>query len=246
MIRLSIGNVGSGKTVCEVREMVINQAKIKYYTNIKTTLDYQIDIDGSMICSKEEIGVVKSTGELKYKFTLNQDYWRNIKEPITVILDEAHSILNARKFNNKVNIVVTDWIALLRRVLGEDSRGAGDLVLITQLPGRVDVIAREMATQVKYHICHYVKACGDCGASWREHSDMPELMKNCIRCNSINIKKHSHVIEIKAYPSMDAYTAHKVFGENSHYDHYYINDIGKYFPYYDTLQWDNMFSNLYE
>lgn len=130
--------------------------------------------------------------------------------------------------------------------MGEDSRGSGDLVLITQLPMRVDIIAREMATQIKYHICHYTKTCKNCGVSWNEHSDMPEKKNYCPACGSINVFKHSHMIEIKAYNSMESYNAHKAYGMDTHYAHYYVTDIEKYFGLYDTLQWDNMFSDLYE
>lgn len=247
MIRLSIGNVGSGKTATEVREMCLNPGQLKFFSNIRTTLPHQTDITGRMICNKEEVGVVKTSGLVKYEFSLNVDYWKkNVKEPCSVVIDEAHTILNARKFMNKVNIVVTDWLSLLRRVMGENSRGTGDLVLITQLPMRVDVICREMATQIRYHICHYRKSCNACGITWREHSDMPEKKNYCINCGSIKIFKHSHLIEIKAYNSMEAYNNMKAFGEETHYAHYYVTDIEKYFGYYNTLQWDNMLSELYE
>jgi hypothetical protein len=238
-----IGNVGSGKTACAVRSMALNQ-EIKNYSNINTTLKNNVQLNSKMICSKELIGS-KRSGEPMYEYHLNTDFWKNLKEPINVILDEAHSILNSRRSMSKVNIIATDWIALIRRVLGEDSRGMGDLVLITQLPQRIDVICREMAHQVSYHTCHFVKECKDCGTSWNEDSDMPEQEKRCISCSSVNLIRRNFKIEVKLFPGMNAYTAYKIYGAVTYYKHYFVRDIEKYFPMYSTLQWENLFSDLY-
>lgn len=238
-----LGNVGSGKTACAVRAMALHQ-EVKNFSNIKTTLKNNVMLDSTMICSKQMVGQ-KRTGEPVYEYALNVDFWKDLKEPINVILDEAHSILNARRAMSKVNIICTDWIALIRRVLGEDSRGMGDLVLITQLPQRIDVICREMAHQVSYHTCHYVKQCKQCGASWNEDSDMPEQSKNCLNCDSIKLMRRNFQIEVKVFPGMNAYTAYKIYGAVTYYKHYFVRDIEKYFPLYKTLQWENLFSDLY-
>lgn len=243
MILIYLGNVGSGKTACAVREMAINH-DMKYYSNISTKLNNNVMLKSSMICQKEILGS-KKNGEPIESLTLNVDYWKNIKEPINVVLDEAHSILNSRRAMSKVNIVVTDWIALIRRVLGEDSQGMGDLVMITQLPQRIDVICREMAHQVRYHCCHYRKVCSACNASWEENTDMPEVSKQCYACGSGKLKRHNFSIEVKVFPGMQAYIAHKIYGMQTYFKHYYVTDIETYFPLYNTLQWDNMFSDLY-
>jgi len=240
VISILLGNVGSGKTACAVRQMALHQ-EVKNYSNIKTTLQNNVMLDSNMICSKEMVGQ-KKTGEPVYEYKLNTEFWKELHEPINVILDEAHSILNSRRAMSKVNIICTDWIALIRRVLGEDSRGMGDLILITQLPQRIDVICREMATQVSYHCCHYVKLCNDCGMSWNEDSDMPEQAKNCYNCGSINMKRINFQIEVKVFPSMSAYTAYKLYNVVTYYKHYFVRDIEKYFPMYSTLQWENLFS----
>jgi hypothetical protein len=224
---------------------MVRNKELMHYSNIKTTgITNNRLLDSSMICQKELVGHKKS-GEPVYNFKLNVDFWKNIHEPISVILDEAHSIINSRRSMSQVNIVVTDWVALIRRVLGEDSRGVGDLVLITQLPQRIDVICREMATQVKYHCCHYIKFCKDCSAYWGEDTDMPEIAKRCPSCNSINLKRQNFKIEIKVFPNVMAYVAWKTIGMNTYFKHYFINDIEEYFGNFDTLQWDNLFNELY-
>ena len=250
MIRISIGNVGSGKTASEVREMALNKARRTYYSNINTkTIKNNVLIDPSMIVDKELVGEKKNkitnVVEPVYKFKVNLEFWKGIKEPINVIIDEAHSILNSRRSMSKINILITDWLALIRRVLGQTESGEGDLVFITQLPRRIDSIARDMATQIRYHLCHYVKTCKKCGMSWHENSDFPERYWQCISCGSYEIKKHGHKIEIWHFTSMASYYDWSFMGMNTFYKHYLVEDIEDYFPLYNTLQWDNLFSTLY-
>ena len=250
MIKIILGNVGSGKTALAVREMFVNKLNRKTYSNIITkNLKNVVPITPKMIIN-EEIATYKKnrkTGkeEPVYKHTLNIKFWKGIKEPINVVLDEAHSIINARRSMSKINIIVTDWIALIRRVLGQSESGYGELVLISQLANRIDVIAREMCTNVVYVIMHYLKSCKNCGTTWKENSEMPEGFWNCPGCNSTSIKKHSHEVEVWHFPNMQLYKAWKDFGQKSFYKHYIVRDIEKYFPLYNTLQWDNLFSEFY-
>ena len=149
MIKIILGNVGSGKTALAVREMFVNKLNRKTYSNIITkNLKNVVPITPRMIIKEEIVTYKKNrkTGkeEPVYKHTLNVKFWKDIKEPINVVLDEAHSIINARRSMSKINIIVTDWIALIRRVLGQSESGYGELVLISQLANRIDVIAREM------------------------------------------------------------------------------------------------------
>ncbi|KKL45555.1 hypothetical protein LCGC14_2354440 [marine sediment metagenome] len=249
MITIILGNVGSGKTALAVREMAMNLNDRKTYSNIQTKLPNQINISPDMIIHKEikDYKVNKKTGESEpvYEFNLNVKFWKSIKEPINIILDEAHTILNSRRSSTKTNIIVTDWLSLIRRVLGSTDAGFGELTFITQLIGRIDLIARDMATNIIYCICHFAKTCENCGATWRENSEMPEGFIICPICHTNKIQKHSHRIEVWHFPNMKMYVAWHEFGQKTYYKRYYVNDIETYFPLYNTLQWDNMFSNFY-
>lgn len=229
--------------------MALNKTARKIYSNIITKkLSHVIPIKNDMIVKKEIVDHKKKkdgTTEPVYEMKLNVEYWKGITEPISCVLDEAHAIINARRAMSKVNIIVTDWIALLRRVLGSSESGYGELVLITQLPNRIDIIAREMATQIRYHICHYKKKCNKCGTAWQENSEMPEGLWFCPSCNSSNLKKYDHQIEVWHFPSMKHFIGWKEFSSKTFYKHYIIHDIEQYFHHYSTLQWENMFSDLY-
>tara|TARA_Y100000310_G_scaffold345798_1_gene470095 strand:+ start:5426 stop:6157 length:732 start_codon:yes stop_codon:yes gene_type:complete len=241
---------GSGKTAFAVREMALNIANRKTYSNIQTNLKNQINISPDMILKKEIVDYKKNskTGEKEpvYKYSLNTEYWKKIKEPINVTLDEAHTILNSRRTMSKVNIVVSDWLALIRRVLGSSDSGAGEVTFISQLANRIDNIARDMATNVIYVICHFYKTCKVCSVSWTENSEMPEGYQVCPYCQSNSILKHSHKIECWHFPNIQLYQMWHQFGQRTFYKHYFINNIDdNYFKLYNTLQWDNMFSSLY-
>jgi hypothetical protein len=245
MIRIFLGNVGSGKTACYVRELAINPSHRNTYCNIHTTqLQNVKKIKPDMLIKKEVIGY-KKDGEEKLKLTFNKEFWQKTKKKekaINVCLDEAHTLLDARRSQSTRNLIMGDFMAMLRRILGQTEAGYGDLTLITQLSRRIDIIAREMASQVRYHRCHYLKSCKYCGITWQEHNDEPEPFRNCISCSSPHILKHSHTIEVWHFGSMDHYEAWVEYGQKSYHWHYFVRDIEKYFKYYNTEQWEDLFS----
>lgn len=249
MIIISLGNPGSGKTASIIREMYLMKSNRKTYSNIITKgMKNNVLINPDMIVKKDLIRTIKKKSgdtEPVYEMKLNMEFWKDIKEPIDVVLDEAHSILNARRAMSKVNVIMSDWMALIRRVIGQSDSGYGRLVLISQLSRRLDPIARDMATQVRFHRCHYMKTCLDCYYWWNENSDNPEPLFACPACGSFKIKKHNHKIEVWHFPGIKAYEAWDEFGMSSFHRHYVINDIENYFSLYNTMQWDNMFSELY-
>lgn len=249
MIKLILGNVGSGKTAFAVREMAINLNRRKTYSNIQTKLKNQVNINAEMIIKREIIDfkINRKTKEQEaiYNYKLNADYWKNIKEPINITIDEAHTILNARRSMSKINIIVSDWLALVRRVLGQTDSGFGELTFISQLLNRIDIIAREMATNIIYTICHYIKTCKECTTSWQENSEMPEGFIVCPACHSNNILKHSHNIECWYFPNIHLFDMWHKFGQKTFYKHTIIDDIENYFPLYNTLAWDNMFTTMF-
>lgn len=229
--------------------MAMNLNERKTYSNIQTKLKNQVDISPEMIIHREIVDHKKNrkTGDMEpvYKYSLNVDFWKNINEPINVILDEAHTILNSRRAMSKTNIIVSNWIALIRRVLGQSDSGYGDLTFISQLSNRIDVIARDMATNIVYCICHFLKTCNNCGATWKENSEMPEGFIVCPVCKSNDLYKHSHKIQVWHFPNMQMFLAWHQMGAKTYYKRYIIKNIEKYFPLYNTLQWDNMFSDFY-
>ena len=249
MIKIYVGNVGSGKSACAVREMCSMTSGRAVYSNIITKgVKYNRIIDPSMIIEKQLVAVKKKrdgTEEPVFDYKLNMDFWKSINEPVDVILDEAHAIINSRRSMSKINILLGDWLALVRRVIGQSESGYGRLILISQLLRKIDVNARDMATQVRYHRCHYLKSCRKCSNTWCENSDSAEPIWQCFNCGSYSVVKHSHRIEVWHFSDASSFIGWKDFGMNTFHRHYMVNDIEEYFPKYNTLQWDNLFSEFY-
>lgn len=247
MIKLVLGNVGSGKTASIVREMK-NKPFLTYYTNIKTRgLKNVHEIKPSMIIKKEHLKT-KRTGEEVYKYKLNEEFWRNLiksKKGINIVLDEAHTLFNPRRSMSKVNQIMGDFLALLRRVLGGTGQREGQLILITQLSRRLDVYAREMATEVTFYKNHYFVICRKCGVYFRENNESPHKPDECIKCGSYRLEKKNFTIEILKFTNIDDFLIYQNTGNKTYFDHYIINDIETVFNIYDTLQWDNLLDEFH-
>jgi len=248
---ISLGNPGSGKTLTIVREMIEGLNGYDTYTNIVPqkprkmpfvkVMNKKMIISESPMLKDNDTPYIKNGKPVTTK-ELNSKFWTSIKEPINVVIDEAHIIFNSRSAMSKENKIFGEWIALIRRVLGSRQGGSGDLILISQLSRRIDVIAREMASQIRYHVCHYLKTCNKCKYTWQESSETPEPVWTCPKCLSYSIKKHTHVVEMWKFKSMEKYSAWKEMGMKTYYSRQRIRNVEKYFDYYDTLQWENLFS----
>lgn len=247
MIRLSLGNIGSGKTLCEVRELKLNFSKRLTYTNIKTKLDNQIDLKKDMIIKKEFISTTKKrTGEIidNYKYSLNRDFWENdVKKPINVTIDEAHTILNSRKAMSHVNVIVSDWLSLLRRILGGKGEGYGDLVLITQFPRRLDINAKDMSNQIRWHRYSCFKKCLTCNLGWTETSDDAEQHVYCPRCKTPSLKRLNEEIYILFFTDWLNFEEWRLFNKKKPFKTMRLKNIQKYYNLYDTLQWDDLMTD---
>jgi predicted Zn-ribbon and HTH transcriptional regulator len=245
MIEIYLGNVGSGKTASAVRDMATKDSHITTFSNIIAKLKNSKVMDSKMIVKKEEIGKKRDNTPI-YKYTFNEEFWKEqIKKykNINVIIDEAHTILNSRRAMSKKTQCILDFIALIRRIVTSGDYN-GKLILISQLERRLDVVSTEMASCVKYHISHYTKTCQKCGFKFVENSEAPEIRYTCPRCECYKLRKNNFSIEVYQFSSMNYFHNWKYNGVTGlHTKHYLISDIEKYFPLYNTLQWDNMFSD---
>ena len=196
-----------------------------------------------MLIVKELIGH-KKDGTPKYNLRFNKEYWSDVINnhgQINVVIDEAHQFFNPRRSMSKINVIMSDFLSMLRRILGNKD-GTGQLVLITQLERRLDIIAKEMSTNVSYSICHFMKVC-KCGFHRHYTNEDPEIPDCCPVCDKI-LKKRDHIIETWKFSNIELFHNWYVFGARTYYKRYMINDIEQYFRNYNTLQWDDMFSEF--
>jgi len=255
MIRIFLGNVGSGKTISVVRELVESNSDsncLMTYSNIVTKqkgkfkLNNNITITRDMLIKKDLIRTMRD-GTPIYKSKFNKDFWveaKNKYKAFNVVIDEAHTVMNARKSMSKQNAVAGDFLALIRKVCNNPNTNA-TLTLISQLDNRIDVIAREMATEVRYHICMYEVRCNKCSVYWTEHSEMmdDDKPKKCPRCNHNGLTKYNHRLIVHYFENMKQYQDWKYTGINSIKKTKMVEGIAEYFPFYDTYQLDDLISD---
>jgi len=246
MISIVLGNVGSGKTASAVRFMRANPHKT-FITNIDTKgkeFSHVIKLKAENIIKKEIIST-KKDGTHNYKLKLNIEFWKELikkYDSVSVLIDESHIFFNPRRSMSSLNIVMSDFLALLRRVLGS-ADGSGQLILITQLSRRLDIIAKEMATDVSYCVHHFKMNCNKCGAYWYETNETADKMYNCPRCNSYNLKISDSIIETYKFTNIDGFEAWFNHKAKTYYKRFMITDIHEIFGNYETLQFNDLFSD---
>lgn len=245
MIRLSLGNIGSGKTLAEVREMKINFSGRPTYTNILTSIPTQLNLKRNMIINKIILGTTKKrSGEVveNFKLEVNEKFWKKKRSPINLVIDEAHTVLNSRKAMTRQNILMSDWMSLMRRILGGKGKGYGDFVLITQFPRRLDVNAKDMCQQVRWHRYMCYKSCQRCRLTWSEDSDMPEQFNYCRRCKCQDLNIWNEKIKVFYFVNWLNFEEWRLFNKKQPFKIMMIHGIKKYYGLYDTLQWDDLLS----
>jgi len=113
--------VGSGKTISVIKDLAENKDNKFYpvtFSNIKTKGLNNILITKDMLIKKEVTGT-KRNGEETYKLTFNIEFWEEQKAKygsFNIVIDEAHTIYNSRKAMSKQNIILGDFLALIRKI----------------------------------------------------------------------------------------------------------------------------------
>jgi len=244
MITIFLGNVGSGKTLSAI-EFMLSHTDRPIYTNIAVKkckqLKHVVKLKPEMIVKKEI--TVGKMGKEHVTLSFNKDYWVTVmqKHPsIHVILDEAHTLLNPRRAMSKVNIIMTDFLALLRRIVGQDASGhKGNLILITQLNRRLDVIAKEMSTCVKYHVFNSIQACPDGHCTKHLNNESMHDEHVCPHCQK-KLQKVKEWVEMYEFRSTDDFQKEMEYGIKTHVRKHYMLQPEKLYKLYNTLQWDDL------
>jgi hypothetical protein len=242
---------GSGKSLYAVREICLDHSGIHTFTNI----DFKIKLPHVHILKPEHFVKVTQIGEKKdgtpiNKIEFNKQFWLDIKKQykrINVVLDEAHLYMDSRNFSSKLNrVVMSNFIALIRKLLGGSESSSGKLVLITQLYGRIDNRAREMATQIIKCVCYYTQTCTRCGTSWGECNESPEPLLYCPNCNSEKLERSNQVIEVVKFTDAYSYQGYTLMKLPTQYATQRINDGTRFFKVYDTNQVEGLIEDIVE
>lgn len=240
MIRIFLGKLGSGKTISAVRELALNESDRRTYTNIMTK-----KIKGVKKIKPNYIIKKFYPKEKKGKpdYDLNVSYWNKQKKPLNILWDEIHLTAPSRASATKINLVLSRFIAMARRITGFDKRGYGQFTFIAQKERTIDINVRELASEIIYHVSHWVQRCEDCGCKVMVNSEM-QVINKCPTCRSWKIVRQELFIEVIKFNEWDKFYKWSLKLKGKYYfERYIINDIEKYFKFYDTLQmsdiWDS-------
>lgn len=235
MIRIFLGNLGSGKTASAVREILNDGSGKKTYSNviIKGTDNY-VNIKPQHVIKKHFDGK-------KTVFDLNTSYWEKQPKPLNILWDEVHLTANSRASMSRVNMVLSRFIAMARRITGFDERGYGHLTFVAQKDRTIDVNIRDLASEISYHKSMWVLRCKKCGFKLAVNSEMQQI-ERCVSCFSWDIVKENLSIIIYRFNSWEKFYRWQVTDEKLYFKKEIILDIHEYFKNYDTMQlsdiWD--------
>ena len=144
MIIIICGGIGSGKSLTCVKEIVDR--------GFKTFVNFELCADNIERLRTEHLFNIDTEtspkGKITKTLTLNYDFWKKLavnNEKFDIALDEFHNVMNSRRAMSKRNVILSDWLAQIRKILGQSE--INNLYIITQKLRRVDVNVRDLAHQ---------------------------------------------------------------------------------------------------
>ena len=239
MIRIFLGNLGSGKTLSAVRELALDNSGRKTYTNISVRgIKNAVHIKPEYVIKKEE----DEKGKLK--LDLNTEYWNQQKKPLNLLWDEVHLTANSRRSMSSINQVFSKFIAMGRRIVGFDKRGYGCLTFIAQAERTIDRNIKELANEIRYHVSYWYIECNSCKSKIIVSSEMEQFSK-CTKCGSWEIERKGLQIEVKRYKSWANYLNSQIDTKKHkwHFDRFMLYDAEDYYKYYETLQMEDIWGD---
>ena len=215
MIIILVGGIGSGKTLSVVKEIV--SRKQKTFTNF--------DLYGMPYERLKYEHIFKQEVDGKKKIMkLNFDFWKKQTEKggFDIYLDEFHNIMNSRRAMSKRNVILSDFLSQIRKVLGQSE--VNNLYLITQKIKRIDVNSRDLA--------HWVIECD-------KHQFNDVLIPTKVIEDGKEVIKRlpMTVIYKRMFSSPESYNAFNEFGSNTCLSttRFIANWYYKYFNSYELI-----------
>lgn len=245
MIKIYLGNLGSGKTVYAVKEMADNVTDRKFYTNIITNnVPNVIHITPENVILK----IPNNSAKSGFKMKLNTDFWMEQKKHLYLVWDEIHLTANSRSSLSSVNMVLSRFISMGRRIVGIDKRGYGHFIFIAQSERTVDANIRDLANEIYYFRSIWTVECEMCHFRIVTNSDRQQIGK-CLKCGSWKILKKDISISVFVFAQKKNLSAWECYyGFRNGLPHittekFVINNIENYFKYYDTLQMEDIWND---
>lgn len=133
-----VGQKGSGKTTSAVRYAVLRQNHA--FTN------YKIDLPNVTRLKMEHL--IKKDKKNK---SVNYAFWNDCLKKYggyDIYIDEIHNIAHSRRAMSTTNILLSKWMAQIRKILGDSE--TNHLYMISQRLQRIDVSFRDLLDKIVY------------------------------------------------------------------------------------------------
>ena len=134
-IQITCGGIGSGKSLSIVKEIITRN---------------QVCFANFHVCHKlvkrlkyEHLFKLDEKGNIQ---GVNFEFWQGIKDKyggFDIYLDEFHNVMNSRRSMSKKNVYLSDWLAQIRKILGDSEKN--NLYLISQKLRRIDVNCKDLS-----------------------------------------------------------------------------------------------------
>jgi len=139
-----LGGIGSGKSVSATRNIVRRNCPV--FVNYNVNHPKVTRLKKEHIILDDVIGH-KQNGTEIIKKKLNWDFWNEHKhEGYDICLDEVHNLVHSRMAMTKNNVLLTQWISQIRKILGENENH--HIWLISQRIERIDVAFRDLMMKI--------------------------------------------------------------------------------------------------
>jgi len=150
MIIITCGGIGCGKSLSIVKEIVSRNQVCYVNFNVRHNLARRLKYEH--LFKMDEKGNILG---------VNFEFWQDVKDKhggFDIYLDEFHNVMNSRRSMSKKNIYLSDWLAQIRKILGDSEKN--NLYLISQKLRRIDVNCKDLSHQaiscMKYTYPHKV------------------------------------------------------------------------------------------
>lgn len=150
MIRIFVGNIGSGKSLSAIRVMKLRNQHTFCNQGLKFDKAHRMkvtDIVEQVIDEPEE----GSKAKAKTRLEVNWKFWveQTTKyKHYDIFLDEIASFMGARNSMTGFSKKAMEWIAQIRKILGESE--LNDIILVSQKLDGIDITIRDFAHEITH------------------------------------------------------------------------------------------------
>lgn len=132
MIIIVSGGIGMGKTLSVVKEIIERNQNTFTNFNLFDVPFTRLRYDHLF---KED----------NKKLKLNFKFWKDQvkKGGFDIYLDEFHNVMGSRRSMSKQNVLLSNWLSQIRKILGSSERN--HLYLLTQKLRRIDINSRDLS-----------------------------------------------------------------------------------------------------